>query len=204
MNFQGTAKRLDDVDLPNVGKLIGVGEDEIHAVLDTEAAGTGFDVSGRPRMLFEPHIFYRILARSGAPGALAKAINAGLACKRWGAKPYPKDSYPRLLQAMAIDENAALQSASWGLGQVMGFNAPMAGYATAKGMVEAFMADEENQLRGMIQFIITNKLGDALHRHAWAEFAYGYNGAGFAKNGYDKKLAARFAAWQKIKDTPTS
>ena len=30
----------------------------------------------------------------------------------------------------------------------------------------------------------------------------GYNGKGFAANGYDKKLAAAFAKWQRIKDTP--
>ena len=41
MNFHGKAKRLDDVDLPRVAARIGVGEDEIHAVLDVETAGSG-------------------------------------------------------------------------------------------------------------------------------------------------------------------
>ena len=199
MNFIGKAKRVDDIDLPMIGREIGVGEDEIHAILDVEAAGAGFDKQGRPKMLFEPHVFWRELG----PGAKRdRAATEGLAYPRWKPGAYPKDSYPRLQKAMAIDEEAALRSASWGLGQVMGFNAQAAGYPFAKAMVVAFMDDEEAHLRAMIRFIVTNKLDDELRRHDWAGFARGYNGPGFAKNGYDKKLAASFARWQKIKDTP--
>ena len=49
MNFVGTGKRLDDIDLPRMGKLIGVGEDEIHAILDVESVGRGFDSQNRSR-----------------------------------------------------------------------------------------------------------------------------------------------------------
>lgn len=41
--FKGAAKRLDDIDLPRIGNRIGVDEDEIHAVREVEAAGSGFD-----------------------------------------------------------------------------------------------------------------------------------------------------------------
>lgn len=199
MEFKGRAKRLDDIDLPLIGRLIGVGEDEIHAVLDVEAAGSGFDKQGRPKMLFEPHIFWKQLG----PGAKRdKAAAQGLAYPRWKPGAYPKDSYPRLLKAMQIDEEAALRSASWGLGQIMGFNCKAAGYPTAKAMVEAFVDDEADHLAGMIRFIKAMGLDDELRRHDWKGFARGYNGAGFAKNGYDRKLAAAFAKWQRIKDTP--
>jgi hypothetical protein len=33
-----------------------------------------------------------------------RAVSLGLAYASWGQKPYPKDSYPRLLQALLIDE----------------------------------------------------------------------------------------------------
>ncbi len=49
------------IDLPRVGHQIGVGEDEIHAFMDVEASGSGFDDRGRPKMLFEPRVFYRNL-----------------------------------------------------------------------------------------------------------------------------------------------
>lgn len=199
MIYQGKAKRLDDIDLPRVGHLIGVGEDEIHAVLDVESKGTGFDSKGRLVALFEPHVFYRELGKGGLRD---HAVREGLAYASWGAKPYPKDSYPRIDLAMAIHYEAALRSTSWGLCQMMGFNCVAAGYATAHDMVQAFADDEENQLNGMIRFIIKSGLDDELRRHDWAGFARGYNGAGFSKNRYDRKLAAAFAKWQKIRDTP--
>lgn len=199
MNFKGKAKRLDDIDLPMIGRLIGVGEDEIHAILEVEAAGSGFDRQGRPKMLFEPHVFWRELG----PGAKRdRAAAEGLAYPRWKPGAYPKDSYPRLLKAMAIDQEAALRSASWGLGQLMGFNAGAAGYPNAQLMVAHFIDDEEYHLAAMIRFIKDKGLDDELRRHDWKGFARGYNGPGFAKNGYDRKIAAAFARWQKIKDTP--
>lgn len=198
MNFAGKAKRLDDIDLPRIGARIGVGEDEIHAILDVEAAGRGFDSKGRPTMLFEPHVFYRELGPGPERDA---AVKAGLAYPRW-KRDYPKDSYPRLLRAMKINMEAALRSCSWGLGQIMGFNCIAAGYATAKDMVLDFLDDEENHLNAMITFIITAKLDRFLRARDWAGFAKGYNGPGFAKNGYDRKLAQAFHKWQQIKDTP--
>lgn len=199
MNFTGAAKRIDDVDLPRIGAEIGVGEDEIHAILDVESRGRGFDAMGRPVMLFEPHIFWRQLG----PGAKRdEADRRGVAYPRWGEKAYPKDSYPTLAVALAIDEPAALRSASWGLGQIMGFNAGLCGYDTARQMVEAFMADEENHLAAMVRFIVSAGLDDELRRHDWAGFARGYNGPGYVQHGYDKKLARAFAKWSAIKDTP--
>lgn len=198
-DFKGRAKRLDDLDLPRVGRMIGVGEDEIHAILEVESRGSGFDGQGRPTLLFEPHIFWREL---GAGKKRDAAARAGLAYPKWGAKGYPKDSYPRLKQAMAIDETAALRSASYGLAQVMGFNHKAAGYDTVQAMVLAFCASEAAQLEAMISFIKASRLDDEIRRHDWAGFARGYNGAGFAKNSYDKRLAKSFAKWQKIKDTP--
>lgn len=198
MNFTGAAKRIDDVDLPRIGAEIGVGEDEIHAVLDVETRGGGFDGKGRPKMLFEPHIFYRQLG----PGSKRdKAVSAGLAYSKW-KRNYPNDSYPRLSDAMAIDEAAALRSASWGLGQIMGFNHGLAGYDTAAEMVTDFTKDEENHLSAMVKFISSAGLDDELRAHDWAGFARGYNGSGYAANSYDIKLAAAFKKWQGIRDTP--
>lgn len=197
-DFKGKARKLDDVHLPRLGRLIGVGEDEIHAVLDVETRGGGFDAQGRPKMLFEPHVFYRELGE----GKRARAVTAGLAYPRWGEKAYPRDSYPRLQRAILIDRPAALRSASWGLGQIMGFNCRSAGYATAEAMVEAFLDDEDKQLEAMVSFIISEGLDDELRRHDWAGFARGYNGPGYAKHGYHLKLAERFAWWQKHPDTP--
>lgn len=196
--FKGAAKRLDDIDLPRIGARIGVGEDEIHALIDVEAAGSGFDRNGRVKALFEPHVFYRLLPSHKRQ----TAIDAGLAYRKWGAQPYPRDSYPRILKAIDIDKTAALKATSWGLGQIMGFNAELAGYRSAELMVQAFSDDEEAHLNAMVTFIISAGLDDELRNHDWAGFARGYNGPGYARHGYHLKLSKAHAKWVKIKDTP--
>lgn len=200
INFKGPAKRIEDVDLPRVGAMIGVGEDEIHAIMDVEAAGSGFDSQGRPKMLFEPHIFYSELASQ--PAKRNEAVQQGLAYQNWRPGAYPTESYTRLQRAMLIDETAALRSASWGLGQILGRNHKAAGYNTVQAMVTDFTLDEDNHLEAMIRFIKNNKLDDNIRAHDWHGFARGYNGAQYAVHGYHTKLANAYAKWARIKDTP--
>lgn len=199
-SFKGAAKRLDDLDLPRLGHRLGVGEDEIHAFLDVETRGHGFDAQGRPIILFEPHVFYRNLSGD----KLNQAVRTQLAAKSWGTIPYGGEGnqYPRLLKALDIDETAALKACSWGLGQVLGENHKDAGFATVQDMVTAMMDDEEKQLEASVNFILNNHLDDELRRHDWAGFALHYNGKGYKKNRYDDKLADAFRKWSRIKDTP--
>ncbi len=197
MNFKGKAKRINDLDIPRIGSQIGVGEDELHAFMDVEAAGSGFDSVGRPKMLFEPHLFYREL--SGAKRD--EAVKAGLAYAKWKRGAYPPESYTRLAKAMAIDEEAALRSASWGLTQILGKWHNDIGYATARAMVEAFMADEAAHLDATIKLLIQWGVADDLKAHRWAVVADAWNGPQYAVHGYHTKLAKAHAKWDKIRDT---
>lgn len=198
-NFKGAAKRLDDVDLPRLAAQIECGEDELHAFMDVEAAGSGFDEQGRPKILFEPHVFYRNL--SGKQRTTASS--AGLAYPKWGEKLYGKESdqYPKLLKAIEINETAALKAASWGVTQILGENFLDAGYATPQAMVLDFMADEENHIAATVRLLVHMNIADDLAAHKWAAVARGWNGSGYAKNKYDTKMAAAYAKWAKIKDT---
>lgn len=211
--FRGAARHIDDIDLPRIGRRIGVGEDEIHAFMEVEAAGSGFDGQGRPKMLFEPHVFWRqlsdIVIVNGkkiykATPKRNTAVTTGLAYEKWGATKYPPDSYTRLGKAMAIDETAALKSSSWGLGQVLGENYKAVGYSSVQSMVGAFMEDEEAHLEAMIQFLIANHIDDDLRAHRWSAVARVYNGPGYKTHNYDGRMAAAFAKWQRIRDTPWS
>ena len=56
----------------------------------------------------------------------------------------------------------------------------------------AMYRSEASQLDAMIRFIRVNGLLDDLKRKDWASFARAYNGSGYAKNQYDKKLAAAY------------
>ena len=199
--FVGAAVKLADLDLPRIGALIGVGEDEIHAVIEVETKGGGFDKLRRPRILFEPHVFWRNLTAAKQKIAAAQ----GLAYAKWKSGAYGPESeqYSRLFRAIAIDETAALAACSWCLGQILGENYRLAGYASPQAMVTAFVAGgEAEQLAAMIRFIKASGLDDELRRHDWAGFAKGYNGAGYKANAYDTKLAVAYAKWAKIPDTP--
>mgnify|MGYP005844567485 CR=1 FL=1 len=197
-DFIGRAKRLENLDISRIGALIGVGEDEIRAFIEVEAAGSGFDSQGRPKMLFEPHVFYRNLSGEQRE----EAIRRNLAYRKWGEQPYPRDSYPRLIEAMTINETAALKSASWGLGQILGENHSIVGYDTPQEMVVAFMDDEENHLEAMIRFVIAAGIDDDIRAHRWATVARVYNGPGYKKHNYDGRLAAAYRKWAGIPDTP--
>lgn len=209
--YKGEARRLDDVDLPRIGRKIGVGEDVLHAFIEVETRGTGFDKQGRVLILFEPHIFYRLL--KGAKRQ--RAVELGLAYQSWGEKPYPRDSYPRLEAAMKVDEAAALMACSWGLGQVLGSNFKQVGYSSIYEMVQAFADDEENHLEAIVAFCKANKI-DVAMRRLEAKLREGtpitpadcvpvvrpYNGTSYAKNRYHIRFAAALNRWRKIKDTP--
>lgn len=192
MNFTGTGEKLADVDYARAAKTIGCDVAAVKAVVSVEAAGAGFDAAKRPKLLPEPHYFDKLLP--DAKRAQARA--AGLSYPKWGTQPYDKTQdlrYARLSRMMAIDQEIALQSCSWGLGQIMGANAKTCGYASALEMVTRFLTGEGAQLDGLVGFILGNSLGAALARRQWAAFAKGYNGPAYAKNAYDTKLATAYA-----------
>jgi len=189
MNFHGTATKAKDDDILACATHLGVPYAAFRAVIAVEAAGSGFDAAGRPKILFERHIFYRQLKND--PDKLDQAVASGLAYPKWGEKPYPKGStavYAELIAACDIDETAALQSTSWGLGQIMGSNYKMAGCDSVQDMVEQAKESEANQLLHMANFIKHANLCDELCRQDWAGFAKGYNGPAYQKNQYDVKL----------------
>lgn len=207
-DFKGPAKAIEDLDLPRIGHTIGVGEDELHAFMDVEAAGSPFDASGRPKMLFEPHRFYANLTGTKR----ADAVKKGLAYSKWKPGAYPKDSYPRLIDAMKIDPEAALKSASWGLGQVMGENYKQVGFDNVFDMVNAACEDAENHLVMMVNFLVTNHIDDDMRTLAalkrpttpadCAPIVRVYNGSRYAENDYHTKFAKAHNKWRGIKDTP--
>lgn len=196
MNFKGASQPLGPDDFSACLKVIpGVEEAALRSVIDTETAGSGFDHAGRPAVLFERHLFWAELG-PGAKRATAAAQN--LAYPTWGTLPYPKSSdgvYAEIRAACLIDENAALRSTSWGLGQILGRECLEAGFQTAKAMVLAFMDGEGAQLQGMVKLIKARKLDIALVSHDWETFARSYNGSGFRKNHYDTKLADAYLRW---------
>jgi hypothetical protein len=198
MNFVGTAIRATPADIDRIAADLKVEPAAFRAVLEVEAAGSGFDKRNRPKALFERHHFFRNLKDD--PGLQSRAVAEGLAYPKWGEKPYPKGSdavYDEITRACAIDEDDALLSTSWGLGQVMGMNHRLAGCKSVRELVEQAKASEANQLQHVANFIWNSGLQDELMTKNWAKFARGYNGPGYAQNQYDVKLARAYAKFSK-------
>lgn len=198
--YIGTAIPLADSDYGRLAQANGIEEAALRAVTQVEAAGKGFYSSGALVCLYEPHVAYR-----NTSGSLRqKLINAGLAYPKWGEKPYPKSSFPRIDQCTEIAgaEIAAIAT-SWGLPQILGENHIAAGFPTALEMVKNFAVSEINQIAGMIQFIKANpRMLAALEKHDWKAFARLYNGPSFAKNDYDGKLSRAYRRWAFVKPNP--
>jgi N-acetylmuramidase-like protein/putative peptidoglycan binding protein len=93
---------------------------------------------------------------------------------------------------MALDQPAALQSTSWGIGQIMGVNFKSAGFADVESMVAAMSKSEDNQLTAMGSFLIGTKLNLSLRAHDWPSFARGYNGPNYAIKQYDSRLNGEY------------
>lgn len=207
MDFQTDKTPLLPGAYARVGKTIGVSEDVVRAVVEVETNGRSYDSRGRLRALYEPHVAW---ARSSG-SVRASLASIGLAYPKW-KKNYPKDSYLRIERAMAVDEDVALKATSWGLPQIMGFNYEMAGYSSARAMVEDFCRGEAVQLTAMATFIRGSNLDDELQalsrisarRDVTADecraFVRGYNGKEYAKNDYHTKLAKAINAGRRVPD----
>lgn len=187
--FQGTALSLSSEGLAEAAGKLGVFAAEIWTVLAVETSGCGYLSDRRPQILFERHIFHRLTqGRFDANGEISNP-SAG------GYGPSGPHQYDRLGQAIACDRAAALQSASWGIGQIMGENFAEAGFAGVEAMVAAMSSSEDQQLGAMANFLIANKLHLSLRSHDWATFARGYNGPNYAINRYDVRLNAEYQKW---------
>lgn len=164
----------------------------LRAVAKVESNGSGFlpAPSDRPKVLFEGHAFHRLT------GGRFDAAYPALSYPRWDRGKYSGSlagEWQRLEAACLLDRTAALQSASWGMFQVMGFNYSYAGFADVEVFVAAQHAGAEDQVRAFAHFISRPPFLAALRRRNWRQFAAAYNGPGYAANEYDKKMAAAYA-----------
>lgn len=189
----------------SVATSAGIEPEALLAVVEIESRGRPFEADGvTPTFLFEKHIFRREL-KANNPGKLSQAISAGLAVSSWSKANYAGQgtSAAKLLllqQARAIDPECANKSCSWGIGQIMGFNARGLDYASATQMVTAMSSNASGfgaQVDSMVRFIRKNGLDRHLASKNWTAFAIGYNGKGQAQNRYDSKLKAAYLKWLK-------
>jgi hypothetical protein len=188
-----TGRLLQEQDLLRAADTLGVPLAAIKAVNSVESRGSGFLPDGRAVILFERHVFWEQLHSAGIDPAILAAPVSVLSRERGGYAGGAAE-YARLAIARRIHEGAALASASWGLFQIMGYHWENLGYASVTEFVERQQSSEGAQLDAFVRFLQVNgALLTALRGQKWTAFARGYNGADYASNLYDVKLAREFA-----------
>lgn len=186
-------QRLTDEDFALAAKGLSVDPATVRAVTEVESRGTGFLSDGRPVILFERHIMHRRLAAAGRDAALLSRFLPTVVNSTPGGYLGGEAEHDRLYLARQVDPASAVESASWGLFQIMGFHWDRLGYASAESFEKRMCESEGQQLDAFVRFIITSpQIHMALRKRDWAAFAAGYNGPAFAKNSYDKKLSAAY------------
>lgn len=188
--------RLVEADFEDAAKLLKCNVAGIKAVADVESSGDGFLEDGRVRVLFEGHKFFKYT------GGRFQHSHPTLCFPKWTRAHYAKGpnreargqgELARLEQAMTLDRQAALMSASYGKFQIMGFNFAHCAFPNVDAFYSAMQKDEREHLLAFCNYIIDTSLDDELRDHRWADFARRYNGPDYKKNRYDDKLAVAYA-----------
>lgn len=192
-------KTLTNEQIKDLANKHGIEYAGLKAVVEVEASGKGF-IGDVPKILYEPHIMHRLLTKKNyitIRNNLMKA-HPNLCYPRWGTYKYGAESiqHRRLEIASQFNRDTALESCSWGLGQVMGFHWKSLGYESLQAFINDMYESEAKQLEAMIRFIKVNSLLLALKNKDWVKFARGYNGSGYAKNKYHIKLANAYAKYK--------
>src|SRR5688500_14158988 len=152
----------------------------LRAVAEVEAGPDGgFNDDGTPVVLFERHKFDRLtngrFRGKRVPGLPATV--ASISEPSWGGYGPKAAQHKKLDFAAALDREAALKSASWGLFQILGENYAAAGFDSLQAFVNAMIRDVDGHLRALTMFIRSNReLLTSLRSRDWAVFAYNYNG----------------------------
>lgn len=190
-------KKLTTQQIESQAKALGILAPALRAVIEIEARSSGFNSDGTPVILFERHVFRQRLIANGKAQVAEKAMRErpDLCNTASGGYGLYSAQHGRLNAAAQYHRGSALESASWGLGQVMGYHWKSLGYPSLQSFINAMYRDEASQLDAMCRYIKTNKLVKALQNKDWKAFAHGYNGPEYAKNQYDVKLAAAYKKW---------
>lgn len=185
--------RVTDADFAAAAKALGVSVRDIKTVNLVESPKGSFLPDGRPPILFERHWMRRRLESMGINSKPYQLSDPDIVNIKSGGYLGGAAEYTKLERAKKINITAALESASWGAYQLMGFHWKTCGYSSVQTFVEAMGRSEAAQLDALVRFIKSDKkLQAAMQTRDWDTFAKIYNGPGNVPV-YGAKLRAAYA-----------
>lgn len=190
------------MDYSKAAQLLGVEEAAVRTIASVESQGEGFitDKAGNkiPKILFERHVMFKRL-RDFTPikSADMAAKYPDIVNPTPGGYKGGLAEHERLDRAVKIDRVTALESASWGRFQVMGYHWKVLGYSSVQEFVNKAYT-EEGQLELFIRFVKASPtVLKALKAKDWVGVARAYNGPGYAKNSYHIKMKEAYDRFSK-------
>jgi hypothetical protein len=160
--------------------------------------------AGQPPVIrFEPHILNQQLAKSGnqtEPGKWGASKLVGRNVDGVSCEGGQANEIACLNKAISINREAAFNSISMGMGQIMGFNSKLSGYNSAEEMFKRFSSSEGGanaQILGMFKVIENSPvILKAAQSKNFSSFARFYNGASVGTEKHSQYMAALQNAYQ--------
>jgi len=165
------------------------------AFIEVESGGKGFDDNtGKILIQFEPHWFKKRVPYG--PSGAWSVNKVDRQAKEWEA----------FNSAFAINPDAAMESTSIGLPQIMGAHWKRLGFESVGKMWDYFKKSETHQIKALINFIESDpRLLKALVEKDWHKVAVIYNGSGYAllalkygREPYNLSMKKAFEKWESL------
>jgi hypothetical protein len=182
------AAAISDVEIETLAIRLGCSAKQIRAVAKVESGGAAFDDMGRPKILFERHLFHRLTNGRHSPSPFSQAKGGG----------YNESSWDKLCRAASVDPEAAFAAASWGKFQVLGTHWRALRYLNSLELAYSTVISEAAHYELLARYIEVNGLKWTLKALSPdpddnRAFAKGYNGPAYERFSYHTKLAAAMA-----------
>lgn len=194
---RGEALKLVLSDFEQAARELNCETAAVRAVASVESGGrTGFDDVRRPKLRYENHYFQRLT------NGRYNRSHPNLSCA-YGSRQYRlthgrnSDQYQLLRDAFALAPEAAVQSCSWGMFQVMGENYRNVGWTELQKFVDDMFYSEGQHLRAFLGFCRHNGLVGYLRNRQWTAFARAYNGPRYADHAYDVQMRNRYNEYKR-------
>lgn len=177
---EGVATRLTAAHYAAAAEQYRIPVVDLKAFAEIESNGGGFLPDGRMKILFEGQWFWWHLQQLNLKPEHLQHRFPTIVYPRWTRKHYVGGAreWDRLAVAQGIHETAALKSASWGMFQLMGFNAEVGGYPTVQAMLADYQKGEDRQLLSILQFMEKKGINRALRSGNYRQAITLYNGSG--------------------------
>jgi N-acetylmuramidase len=185
--------RLTDADIVASAQRLGAEPAAVRAVASVESSGDGFDVVGRPKILFEAHHFLALTTLRF--GTTHPHLSRPYSRSREFRAYYAWDQWTRMYEALLLDPSAAIRAASWG--KFQGLGRYQTAWPSEFDYARAMFVGERNHLIAFEAFVRDKGLVPALRRNDFLTFARGYNGAD--QVGYDTRMRTAYDTYRRAR-----